>query len=179
MKIFGDFLALILFFLTYWYSKDIRLATAVAIVVGVLQAAWTWWRSRRLETMQWVSLILIVVFGGATIWFNDPHFIMWKPTLLFWASAVAIGTGLLLKKNGLKMLMGKELSLPEPVWQRLAWAWLVFFVLMGCLNLAVAHYYSLEQWITYKTFGAMGLMLVFVLAQGFYMSKHLPPETQT
>ena len=100
MKIFGDFLALILFFLTYWYSKDIRLATAVAIVVGVLQAAWTWWRSRRLETMQWVSLILIVVFGGATIWFNDPHFIMWKPTLLFWASAVAIGTGLLLKKNG-------------------------------------------------------------------------------
>ena len=91
MKAASDLIAVILFFLTYIITKNIILATSVAIVAGLAQAAFLWWKYRKLETMQWVSLLLIVVFGGATVLTGDRTFIMWKPPLLFWAGALAKG----------------------------------------------------------------------------------------
>ena len=119
MKAASDLIAVILFFLTYIITKNIILATSVAIVAGLAQAEFLWWKYRKLETMQWVSLLLIVVFGGATVLTGDRTFIMWKPTLLFWAGALAMLVGSLMKKNGLRAVLGKEIELPEHMWKRL------------------------------------------------------------
>ncbi|MDO4906492.1 septation protein A [Neisseria sp.] len=176
MKILSDLIAVILFFATYTLTKNIVWATAVALVVGVLQAGFAWLKHKKLDTMQWVGLILIVLFGGATILLRDPRFIMWKPTLLFWAGASALGLGQLWGKNGLKAVMGKELNLDDRVWRRLTWIWVAFLVFMGIANIAVAYMFTEAQWVNYKLFGSTGLMVVFVIGQGVYLSRYLPQE---
>ena len=176
MKIFSDFLALILFFATYWYTHDVRIATAVAVIIGVLQAAFTWYKSKKLETMQAVNLAIIVIFGGATIVLNNPIFVMWKPSILFWATASALIISQMMGKNGMKILMQKELNLPNNIWLQLNIAWMIFLTVMGIINLIVAYSFSFDFWISYKTFGGLGLMILFVLGQGIFISKHLPKE---
>ncbi len=176
MKILSDLIAVILFFATYTLTKNIVWATAVALVVGVLQAGFAWLKHKKLDTMQWVGLVLIVVFGGATIMLRDPRFIMWKPTLLFWAGALALCLGQFWGKSGLKAVMGKELELDEQVWRRLTWIWVAFLVFMGIANIAVAYMFTEAQWVNYKLFGSTGLMVVFVIGQGMYLSRYLPQE---
>ncbi len=178
MKVISDLIAVILFFAAYTLTKDIFFATIVAVVIGLLQAGFTWWKYKKLDTMQWVSLILIVVFGGATIALRDPRFIMWKPTLLFWFGALALLGSHFLKKNGLKAIMGKEISLPEPVWIKLTYIWIAFLFVMGLINIIVAYTFINQQqiWVNYKLFGSTALMLVFFLGQGLYLSRHLPQE---
>jgi intracellular septation protein len=178
MKILSDLLAVILFFDTYTLTKNIVWATAVALVIGVLQAAFNWIRHKKLDTMQWVSLALIVVFGGATILLHDARFIMWKPTLLFWVGALVLLASHLMGKNGLKAMMGKEITLPEGVWRKLTFAWLAFLVLMGLVNLFVAYTFTEAQWVNYKLFGSTALMIVFFIAQGMYLSRFLPQENK-
>ncbi|UOP01910.1 septation protein A [Kingella potus] len=181
MKAASDLIAVILFFLTYIITKNIVTATSVAIAAGLVQAAFLWWKYRKLETMQWVSLLLIVVFGGATVLTGNRTFIMWKPTLLFWAGAAAMLIGSLMKKNSLRALLGKEVDLPEHVWKRLTAAWIVFLAVMGAINLAVAYPFTAEReavWNNYKFFGSTALMFLFFLAQGIYLSRHLTKEPQ-
>ena len=178
MKILSDLFALILFFSFFSVTKNIYWATACAVVIGVLQAAFIWMKHKKLDVMQWASLILIVVFGGATIVFRDDTFIKWKPTLLFWLGAVVLLVCQLRGKNGLKSMMGKELVLPEPVWNRLTMMWMAFLVLLGVVNLVVAYQFSQQAWVNYKLFGSTGLMILFMLAQGFYLSRYLPQENK-
>ena len=175
MKILSDLLAVILFFLTYTVTKDMIAATAVALVVGVLQAAFTYWKFKKLDTMQWVGLVLIVVFGGATILLKDPRFIMWKPTVLFWIGALVLLFSHLAGKNGLKATMGKELELSDTVWNNLTYAWIAFLVFMGIANWFVFTQFE-SQWVNYKMFGSTGLMFDFFISQGIYLGKHLPKE---
>jgi intracellular septation protein len=78
-------------------------------------------------------------------------------------------------KNILKALLGEQMMLPEPVWQRLNWAWAAFFAMMGVLNLYVAFNFETSTWVNFKLFGGMGLMLVFTVAQGLYLGKYLQP----
>lgn len=176
MKILSDLIAVILFFVTYTLTKNIVWATSVALVIGILQAVFTWLKHKKLDTMQWVSLILIVVFGGATILLHDARFIMWKPTLLFWFGALALGISQAMNKNGLKAMMGKEITLPDAVWRRLTFIWIAFLLLMGLANIAVAYTFSEAQWVNYKLFGSTALMIIFFLGQGIYLSRHLPQE---
>ncbi len=127
--------------------------------------------------MLWVSLVLVVVLGTLTIWFHNETFIKWKPTVLYWVMAGAFLLGpLLAGKNLLRLLLGEQLTLPEPVWQRLNWAWIGFFGAMGALNLWVAYTFSTDTWVNFKLFGGIGLMLAFTLAQGLYLSRYLPDE---
>lgn len=138
MKVLSDLFAVFLFFITYIITKDMIAATAVAIVVGIAQAALTFWKHRKLDTMQWISLILIVFFGGATILLKDNRFIMWKPTVLFWIGAIVMLFSHLAGKNGLKAVMGKEMQLPDFVWTRLTYAWIGFLIFMGgCQSLCL------------------------------------------
>lgn len=74
--------------------------------------------------------------------------------------------------------MGKELVLPEPVWNRLTMMWMAFLVLLGVVNLVVAYQFSQQAWVNYKLFGSTGLMILFMLAQGFYLSRYLPQENK-
>jgi intracellular septation protein A len=179
MKALSDLIAVILFFAIYLFSKNMVAATAVAVAVGVLQAAYTLWKHRRMSVMQWIGLITIVVFGGATILLNDRMFFMLKTTILTWLSALVMLASQLMGKNGLKLMLGQELQLPETVWNRLGWAWVVFFIVLGAVNLAVAYPFSAERealWVNFKVYGYLPLTIAFAIGQGIYLSRHLPKE---
>jgi intracellular septation protein len=124
--------------------------------------------------MLWVSLGVITIFGGATLLFGNPTFIKWKPTVLYWLFAAILATGaLVFRKNLVRSIMEKQVSLPDPVWNRLLASWIGFFAAMGALNLYVAYNYSLDAWVNFKLFGGMGLMFVFVLLQGLMLARHV------
>ncbi len=155
-------------------QAPILLATAVAILATVGQIGWLLLRRRPVDRMLWVSLVIIVVFGGATIYFHDEQFIKLKPTVLYWCFALALlGAQLLLGKNLIRSMMDRQMSLPEPVWQRLNLAWGLFFAAMGCVNLYVAYNFPLEFWVNFKLFGFLGLMLAFIIGQSVYLSRYL------
>jgi intracellular septation protein len=130
--------------------------------------------------MMWMSLIVITVFGGATLVLENETFIKWKPTVLYWLFAGALAVGALgFKKNLVRSIMGQQVSLPEPIWQKLLASWIGFFVVMGVLNLWVAYTFSTDAWVNFKLFGGIGLMLLFVLAQALFLAKHVQQDQNT
>lgn len=158
-------------------EAPVLLATVVVIVATLAQVAFLAARGRKIDLMLWVSLALVVVMGGLTIWLHSETFIKWKPTLLYWVMGAAFALApLVFGKNLLKLLLGEQLQLPAPVWQRLNLAWVGFFAAMGALNLWVAYSFSTDAWVNFKLFGSLGLMLVFTIAQGLYLARHLPDE---
>ena len=205
MKLFFDFLPIILFFGVFKvadlnaeaaarYATEhlgfvvsggvvgvdeapVLLATVVVMIATLVQITILLLLRRKVDTMLWVTFGLIVVLGSATVWLHDPTFIKWKPSVLDWAMAAALWLSqLLFGKNLLQVLIGGQLELPKPVWQRLNVAWIAFFVAMGVVNLWVAYNFSTSVWATFKVFGLTGLMLVFMVAQGFYISRYLKDE---
>jgi intracellular septation protein len=119
-------------------------------------------------------MYIIIAFGGMTLLFRDETFIKWKPTVLYAAFALALVlTPMLTGRQPMKALMGSQLQLPDPVWRQLTLLWMVFFLLMAILNLVVAYSFSLDVWVNFKLFGSLGLTLVFVVAQGLWLSRHM------
>jgi len=179
MKFLFDLFPVILFFVAFKFG-GIYVATSVAIVATFGQIGWLKMRGRKVDTMMWVSLGIIVVFGGATLLLHDETFIKWKPTVLYWFFAGSLaGANLFLKKNIIKGLLGEQMQLPEQAWNRLNWSWAAFFTLMGALNLYIAFNYPLDTWVNFKLFGGMGLMFVFVMAQALFLAKHMPEHGTT
>lgn len=173
MKFLFDLFPVILFFVAFKFA-GIFVATGVAIAASFAQIGWLLFKRRKIDTMLWVSLGIITVFGGLTLIFQDETFIKWKPTILYWAFASALSGGILFfGKNLMRTLLGEQMALPDAVWTKLNWSWVGFFVFMGFLNLAVAYNFSTDDWVNFKLFGGMGLMLVFVVAQGLLLSKYV------
>lgn len=181
MKLLFDFLPILLFFIAYKMA-DIYVATAVLIVVTLAQTGWIWLRQRRIEKLPLFTAGLVLVLGGATLLLKDPMFVKWKPTVVNWLFAVAfLGSRFIGQKTLLERMVGGQLELPAPVWVKLTFAWVIFFFAMGVANLYVAFNFDENTWVNFKLFGMLGLTLVFVLAQGAYMSRYLklddtPPE---
>jgi intracellular septation protein len=205
MKLLFDFLPIVLFFGTFKYAeahKDwaaafatgqfgflvaggtvgsaeapVLLATLAVIAATLAQVLWLKLRGKRVDAMLWVSLGLVVVLGGATIYFHNENFIKWKPSMLYWAMGLSLWLSpLLFGKNLLRVLLGQQMELPARVWHRLNFAWVAFFGLMGLLNLWVAYHFSTDAWVNFKLFGGIGLMLLFTLAQGVYLSRYLKDD---
>ncbi|PPC74822.1 septation protein A [Pokkaliibacter plantistimulans] len=174
MKVLLDFLPVAIFFVVYKLTGDILTATAVLIPATLLQMLYAWWANRKIEIMQVVTLVLVVLLGGATLVFHDQTFIQWKPTVVNWLFAAAfIVIPLFTKRPLIKQLLSTQLSLPDHVWQRLNQAWIVFFLVMGAINIFVFKLYSLDIWVDFKLFGMMGLTIVFIILQGIYLSRHM------
>lgn len=178
MKLFFDFLPLILFFVAFKFA-GIYVATSVAIAVSVGQMIWMHARRHPVSASQWLSLVIIVVFGGATLVLHDDTFIKWKPTVLYWSFGLALGLGKLVWRRDLlrKLIEQKDLVLPDGIWSALTWWWTGFFVVMGVLNLYVAFNWPLEVWVNFKVWGGIGLTLLFALAQGVVLSRHMGQES--
>jgi len=173
MKFLFDLFPVILFFIAYKFA-GIYAATGVAMAATFAQIGWLWFRGRRIDTMLWVSLVIITVFGGMTLALHDETFIKWKPTVLYWAfAAVLLGGTLFFKRNLMRTLLAEQMELPEAAWKTVNWSWIGFFLFMGVANLVVAFNFSTDDWVNFKLFGGMGLMLVFVLGQGLLLSKYL------
>jgi intracellular septation protein len=176
MKFLFDLFPVILFFAAFKLA-DIYVATAVAIGATFLQIGLLALLKRRIEPMLWVSLAIIVVFGGATLVLRDELFIKWKPTVLYWLfGAVLAGSALLFRRNLMRSMLSTQVRLPDPVWARLNWSWIGFFAFMGVANLLVAFNFTTDQWVNFKLFGATGLMLVFVIGQALFLARHLQEE---
>jgi intracellular septation protein len=155
-------------------QAPILLATAIAIIASLAQVGWLLARGRKVDAMLWLSVAVIIVFGGATIWLHDETFIKWKPTILYALFAVILIAGRLVwKRNFIRSLLAEQIDLPAPIWERLMWIWVGFFVVIGVLNLWVAFNFSTDTWVNFKLFGLMGLTLVFTLAIGFWLSRHI------
>jgi intracellular septation protein len=177
MKLLLDFFPIILFFIAFkvW---GIYVATGVAIVATIAQIGWLRYKTGKVEPMQWVSLGVIVLFGGATIIAHNETFIKWKPTVLYWLMGGALVVGqLIFRKNLLKSLMGGQMQLPDAAWQVMNWSWSGFFAVMGVINLWVAYNFDTDTWVNFKLFGGIGLMLVFVVGQALYLGRYLKTET--
>ncbi|MCU0951266.1 MAG: septation protein A [Burkholderiaceae bacterium] len=160
-------------------QAPILIATAVAIVASLLQVGWLLARGRKIEPMLWISVAVIIVFGGATIWLHDETFIKWKPSILYWLfAAILLGGRLLWQRNLLRAVLGPQLLLPEPVWERLLWVWTGFFALIGAVNIAVAYSVPTETWVNFKLFGLMGLTFAFTLGIGLWLARHMKQATE-
>ena len=178
MKFLFDLLPVILFFIAFKFA-GIYTATAVAIAASLLQVGWLKLRRRKVDTMMWVSLAIIVVFGGATLLLHDETFIKWKPTVLYWFfGAGLLGAQVFFRKNLIRTMLGDQVSMPEAGWTGLNWSWIGFFAFMGAANLYVAFNYPTDTWVNFKVFGGMGLMLVFVILQALYLARYVQEKEQ-
>ena len=205
MKILFDFLPIALFFGMFKYAeghKDwaastatewlgfmvsggsvgpaeapVLLATVVVIVATLAQIVWIKARGRKVDTMLWINMGLVTALGGATIYFHSESFIKWKLTVLYWGTGASLLLGeVLFKKNGIKSLMGAQMTLPEPVWRNVNFSWAGFFTVMGFLNLWVAFNFSTSTWVNFKLFGGMGLLLLFGLLQAVFLNKYIQTD---
>lgn len=178
MKLLFDLFPVILFFIVFKLA-GVFAATASAIVATFVQVGWVKYRHGKVDTMLWVSLGIITVFGGATLLLHDETFIKWKPTILYWFfTATLLFSAILLKKNLLRSLLQDKMTLPDFVWHRLNLTWSAFFTLLGILNLYVAFNFSTDTWVNFKLFGATGIMLVFIIVQAALLSKYVEEEKE-
>lgn len=202
MKLLLDFLPLILFFVTFKLADGqkaaaaafasshfgflvsggsvgpdeapVLLATLVVMVATLAQALITKLRGHKIDLMLWISLTLVVVLGGLTVWLHDETFIKWKPTGLYWGMAlVFLVSDLVFRKNLLRAMMEKDVQMPDFAWQRMNWGAVAFFAALGVLNYYVAFNYPTATWANFKVFGVTGLFVLFTIGQGIYMSRHL------
>lgn len=172
MKLLFDFFPIILFFIAY-KLHGIYAATAVIIVATILQVSYNYLRHKKVEKMHLVTLVIVVVLGGATLLLQDEKFIAWKPSVVNWGFALAFWASHYLfgKTPIVKRMMGAMIELPNQAWLRLSYMWIGFFVFSGLLNLWVYYNFSLDTWVNFKLFGLLGLTFVFILLQGVYITK--------
>lgn len=155
-------------------QAPILLATAIAIIATVVQIGYLFASRKKVDGTLWLSLGIIVFFGGATIYFHNESFIKWKPTVLYWCFAAALlFSQIFLKKNLIRTMMEKQMTMPDGVWHRVNLSWVAFFMTMGLINLYVAFNFSTAVWVNFKMFGGMGLMFIFIIAQSMVLSKHM------
>lgn len=161
-------------------QSPIMLATAVGIVATVLQIVYLLVRGRKVDGMLWLSLGVITVMGGLTIYFHDENFIKWKPTILYFAFALALLVAQLgFRTNLMRKVMEEQVKLPDSVWARVGFAWIGFFLFQGVLNLVMAFVVfkgNTSAWVSYKLFGATGLFFAFVVIQTLMLSKHITED---
>ncbi|MBE0471076.1 MAG: septation protein A [Methyloprofundus sp.] len=176
-KILFDFFPIVLFFIAY-KNYDLYVATAVVIAATVVQVAYSWFKLRKVETMQWATLGLMIVMGGATLYLQDEQFIKWKLTIIEWLfGGVLLGSQFIGKKTIMEKMMGANLELPKKIWSVLNTVWGLFFIGVGAVNIYVMFNYDTETWVDFKTFGVPALMGVFILLQLVFLYKYMPEPT--
>ena len=172
MKALLDFLPILLFFGAYKFY-GIYPATGVLMAATVAQMAILYAIDKKLSTMHKATLALILIFGTLTLVLQDERFIKWKPTVLYAAMAIALAVALWgFRKNFLKIMLGSQLNLPDPVWNRLTVAWMLYCLFMAAINGYVAAYWSTDAWANFKLWGYI-FPVTFIIGQGFYVARHM------
>ncbi|MCX7081802.1 MAG: septation protein A [Methylococcales bacterium] len=174
MKQLLEFFPILLFFIAY-KAYDIYVATAVVIGATIIQVAIAWFKYRKVETMQWITLGLVIVFGGATIILHDEQYLKWKFSIIEWLFGLAfLSSHFIGKKTFIERMMSSNLTLPANIWQRLNFSWASFFISVGFINVYVMYNYNTDDWVTFKTFIAPALMVVFMVVQMSFIYKYIP-----
>ena len=170
MKLFIDFLPIVLFFVAFKLS-DIYVATGVLIVAAVIQTGVLYYLHKKVEKMQIITVSMILLFGGFTLLLQDEQFIKMKPTVINFLFAIILVGGAFTQKNFLERMLGDKIpGLPSEVFKGLNMFWIAFFIVAGGLNYYVAETYPTETWVNFKLFGLLGLTLAFVMLQAIYLA---------
>jgi intracellular septation protein len=162
-NLFFEMLPLAAFFIVYYITKNLYIATAICIIASWIQLIFCKLKFKHVSKNTWISTILITIFGGLTIVLHNKTFVMLKPTVLLWIIGVSMLIGQAVGKNGIKLMLQKEISLPDQIWGKLNLAWGLFFIVMGFINIFVAFNFSEYVWVKYKVFGSMALTIMFML----------------
>lgn len=176
MKILFDYFPIICFFVGYklW---GIYIATAITMGASLLQNGLYWLKNKRFEKMHVITLVSVLVLGGFTLIFHKAIYIKWKPSIIYFAFAIAlIISQYFSKKNLLHRLLGDKVKLSKKIWEHLTIMWALFFIFLGLLNIYVLYHFSTNAWVNFKLFGTLGLTLIFTILQAVYMSKHIEEE---
>jgi intracellular septation protein len=183
MKLLFDFLPALLFFATLKIFGVFE-ATAVAMVAGVLQIGWLYFRSK-VEIIHIVTVVMIVVFGGLTLYLQDPFYFKLKPSIVYWLFAtILFATQWFGEKPAIQYVMGSRLTMPDAAWRIMNLGWATFFTMIGFLNIYIAYFYGLElpeetrteHWAAFKVFGFLPLTLAFAIVQMLFLSKYIDLE---
>lgn len=175
MKQLLDFIPLIIFFALY-KMYDIFAATGGLIAATAIQIALTYYLYKKVEKMQLVTFVLVTVFGGMTIFLHDENFIKWKVTIVYALFALGLIVTNFMGKPLIKGMLGKEITLPDSMWNKINWAWVGFFTSCALINIYVAFNLPTEVWVDFKVFGLLAATFGFTLLTGVYIYKHMPKE---
>ncbi len=179
MKFLFDLFPVVIFFGAY-IGFDIYVATAALIGACFLQTLGYRWVQGSFEKMHLLTLVVAIIFGGATLILHDPNFIKAKPTLIYGSLSIAfLGSQFVGEKPMVERMLGNALALPEASWSRLNLCWVSFFAFLAYANVFVAQRFSEIVWVNFKTFGDVILMLLFIVAQLIIYRRYLvDPELQ-
>lgn len=177
MQLFYEIFPVLLFFIAF-KAFDIYVATTVGIVATLGQVIVNrLWRGNW-DRKQLVTLSVFLVFGGMTLYFHDPIFVKWKPTIVFWIfSACILVTQFVTAKPLMQRLFENVLQgkgeVPLKVWKNLNLVWAFFFIVLGAINLYVAYYYSNDVWVNFKFYGITSALFVLSIFQAFYLMRYI------
>lgn len=176
MQFLYDFFPIIIFFIVFKFA-GIYAATAIAIIVALVQVLVYRAQHQKFSNMQLVTCALILVLGGATLILHNPIFIKWKPTIIYWLFALVFwGSHIIGKKPLIRYMMDKKITLPDKIWKQLNLSWVIFFTILGCINLYVIYSFSTNTWVDFKLFGILGATIIFVVVQALYLAKYAKEE---
>jgi len=179
MRLLFDFLPIVVFFIAYKLF-GIYAATTAAIIISLLQVISYWIKHRTVPSIQLISFVLILLFGGGTLLFHNELLIKWKPTVLYWLLACgALATHYFGKKPFIQHLLETNIVLPAHLWSALNRNWIIFFTLMGGLNLWVAYTFDTNTWVNFKLFGLLGITFIFILIQAIYLARYIRSDEKT
>ena len=150
--------------------------TAVFIALIIATTGLLWALTGKLSKMQLMTLILVVVMGGLSVWLNDERFIKMKPTLLYLAFGGILGVGLLRGQSYLSAVMEDALPMKAEGWMILTRRLTAFFFALAVANEAVWRLMSTEAWVNFKTFGLTAALFAFFMAQGKLFVRYGLPE---
>lgn len=172
-----DFIPVLLFFIAF-KLYGIYTAVMVGMVATAVQFIFTLCFKRKWDKQQFITLIIFVVFGSMTLYFHNPIFIKWKPTIIFWLFAsVLIISHFVGKKPIMQQMLQSILensnTVPEKAWRVINIFWAIFFILLGTINLIFVYYYSTAAWVNFKFYGITGAVLLFSILQSCYLVKYL------
>lgn len=173
MRLLFDFFPILVFFIAYKLF-GIFVATAMTMAASFLQVMIYWLKHRKFESLHIITLIMVLVMGGTTLWLHNDLYIKWKPTAIYWIFALTFLFSHFGKQPLIKHLLSSQVQLPSKVWHWLNLSWAIFFTLMGFANIYVLSHFSTDIWVDFKLFGSLGLTLLFIILQAFYLSKYIP-----
>ncbi len=177
MKQFIDFIPLVIFF-AFYKMYDIMVATGALVIATAIQIALTYFIYKKVEKMQLITFVIVAFFGTLTIALDDPNFIKWKVTIVYALFSVGLFIMNMIGKPVIKGMLGKEITLPDPVWAKINLAWITFFILCAASNIYVAFYLPESVWVNFKVFGLLAATFGFTLLTGIYIYKQLPKEAK-
>lgn len=176
MKLIFELSLIVIFFIAFkLFGIYPAIGTAMALYSG--QILYQILARKPIENLQWVTLGMVLILGGASLFFHNDLFFKWKPSVIYliFASAILM-VPLFTKAPALQKIMGQQLDLPPAIWRKLDYSWALFFILCAILNLIIAYQFETETWVYFKLFGSLAMIMVFIIGQAIWLSPYLKKE---